>query len=90
MTSGAASTWFRHGTITGDSVTYTITDNGVGDSNPAPGAIADPFAPLLLVSGPSGAASIPTLSEWGMIVLSLLAAATGAVRLGSMRRRTVG
>ncbi|BEU98748.1 hypothetical protein ACDW_44540 (plasmid) [Acidovorax sp. DW039] len=86
QTSGAASTWFRHGTITGDSVTYTITDNGVGDSNTALGAIADPFAPLLLAATPSGVAAIPTLREWALIMLSLLTAAIGLVGLGRSRR----
>ena len=64
-------------------VTYTVQDNGPGDSNPAPGAIADPFAPMALPPG-SGAAAIPTLSEWGIALLSLLAAAFG---LRAARRR---
>jgi hypothetical protein len=29
-------------------VTYTVRDNGPGDSNPAEGVITDPFAPMLL------------------------------------------
>uniref|UniRef100_UPI00258EEAD6 choice-of-anchor U domain-containing protein n=1 Tax=Comamonas sp. TaxID=34028 RepID=UPI00258EEAD6 len=41
---GAASTWFAHGSVSGDTVTYTVTDNGIGDSNLTPGVIADPFA----------------------------------------------
>ncbi|MFP5443042.1 MAG: IPTL-CTERM sorting domain-containing protein, partial [Betaproteobacteria bacterium] len=89
-TGGAAATWFPHGTITGDTVTYSVADNGVGDNNPTLGAIADPFAPVLLAPGPGGATAIPTLGEWGLIVLSLLAAAVGAAGVGGMRRQAVG
>ncbi len=62
---GAAPTWFPHGVVVGDSVTYSVTDNGVGDNDTQLGSIVDPFAPLLLAAGPSGAVSIPTMSEWG-------------------------
>ena len=90
-TGGAAFTWFPHGTITGDTVTYSVTDNGVGDSDTRLGSIADPFAPVsLAAAAPVGVASIPTLSEWGLMVLSLLAAAVGAAGVGGMRRRAVG
>jgi hypothetical protein len=82
---GATPTWFPHGVVAGDSVTYSVTDNGVGDNDPQLGSIADPFAPLLLAAGPSGAVSIPTMSEWGLIVLSLLAALMG---MGNLRRRS--
>ncbi|MFN7155716.1 MAG: IPTL-CTERM sorting domain-containing protein, partial [Acidovorax sp.] len=83
---GAAPTWFPHGVVAGDSVTYSVTDNGVGDNDTQLGSIADPFAPLLLAAGPSGAVSIPTMSEWGLIVLSLLAALMG---MGNLRRRSI-
>ena len=90
-TGGAAFTWFPHGTITGDTVTYSVTDNGVGDSRLAPpGVIEDPFAPVLLAPGPGGATAIPTLGQWGLMVLTLLAAAVGAAGVGGMRRRAVG
>jgi hypothetical protein len=84
-TGGAAFTWFPHGTITGDTVTYSVTDNGVGDNSLTPGVIEDPFAPVLLALGPGGATAIPTMSEWGLIVLSLLAALMG---MGNLRRRS--
>ncbi|MDR6155561.1 alpha-tubulin suppressor-like RCC1 family protein [Acidovorax delafieldii] len=77
---GTAS-WFTHGTITGDSVSYSVTDNGVGDNDPTLGAIADPFAPVLLAA-PGGVASIPTLSQWGLLLMSLLAAAVGIAAVG--------
>ncbi len=81
---GATASWFPHGSVVGDSVIFSVTDNGVGDNDTQLGAIADPFGPMLLPVAPAGAASIPTLSEWGMIVLSLLAAMVG---MGSLRRR---
>lgn len=65
-------------------MTYAVTDNGLGDNNPLLAAIADPFAPILLAAGPGGATAIPTLSEWALIVMSLLAAAVG---MGNLRRR---
>ena len=60
--------------------TATITDNGVGDSNPTDGFLTDPGGPGV----PAGAAaptSIPTLSEWGMILLSGLLALFGMTRV---------
>jgi len=67
---GQAAGWFAHGSINGDRVTYTVQDDGAGDNDTAtPGAIADPFVPLAL---PAGAAAIPTLSLWGLLLLSAL------------------
>ncbi|RYE40628.1 MAG: IPTL-CTERM sorting domain-containing protein [Hyphomicrobiales bacterium] len=83
----AASTCFALGPITGNSVSYTVQDNGVGDNDPVAGQIEDPSALVLAaaVPGPGGVASIPTLSEWGVILLSPMAAGLG---LGMMRRRS--
>jgi len=64
--------------------TFTITDNGVGDSNPAVGFITDPGGPGFASVGE--ATSIPTLSEWGMILLSGLLAVFG---LRQVRRRGI-
>lgn len=54
----AASTWFQLGSATLSSdrqtVTYTITDNGAGDSDATLGRISDPFA---LAAGPVGGGS---------------------------------
>ncbi len=71
-TGGAAPTWFPLGTRVGNTVTYQVTDNGMGDSDATPGVIEDPFAPVLLAAVPGGVASIPTLSEWGLALMSLL------------------
>lgn len=70
---GGQTGWFAHGAASGDTVAYTVADNGDGDNDPAPGVIADPFAPLLLgAAPPAGAQAIPTLSQWGVLLLSLL------------------
>lgn len=66
-------------------VTYTITDNGPGDINPALGVIADPLVPVLAAAPASGAAAIPTLSEWGVILMSALLAMFGLRRMRRQR-----
>lgn len=84
---GAASTWFAHGNVVGDSVIYTVTDNGVGDSNPAPGVIADPFAPMLLAApGPATVQHVPTLGQWALMLLTVLLAGLG---LHAQRRKAL-
>ena len=85
--SGAAATWFSWGTFSPDRLkaTYQVIDNGTGDSNiTAVGVIEDPFAPVLLAVVPGGATSIPTLSEWGMVMMSLL---LGGLAWFRLRRR---
>lgn len=83
----AASTWFQLGgaTLSADrlTVTYTITDNGVGDSDATPGRISDPFA---LAAGPAGAGAvaIPVDAPWA---LGLLSAVLGF--LGWRRQRAL-
>jgi hypothetical protein len=80
--------------VSGNQITFSITDNGLGDSNPAAGFITDPGGPGVPdapaggpgVPGGSGVTSVPTLSEWGVILLSLLMAAVGLV---TSRRRVV-
>jgi hypothetical protein len=59
---------------------FTITDNGVGDSNPAEGFITDPGGPGVPAAA-AAVASIPTLSEWAMIMLSGLLALFGLARV---------
>lgn len=55
----------------GRTVTYTVTDNQAGDSNTAAGVIDDPFAPMVLLA-PAGVTGVPTLSQWGLTLMSLL------------------
>jgi len=60
-----------------------VTDGGAGDSNPANGVITDPVAagvPLAVNPTP-----VPTLGQWALVLLSLMAAALGA---GALRRKT--
>jgi hypothetical protein len=61
------------------SVTLRLTDGGIGDHDLVAGSITDPGGPGM----PSGGSvtSVPTLSEWGMIVMSLLLAGMTALRL---------
>lgn len=66
-------------------VTYTITDNGAGDTNPAAGVIADPLVPVLAAAPAGGAAAVPTLSEWGAILMSALLAIFGLRRMRRQR-----
>ncbi|AOG24477.1 choice-of-anchor U domain-containing protein [Acidovorax sp. RAC01] len=72
-TPGAASSWFQWSgaTLSGDrrTVSYTVADNGVGDADPAMGAVSDPFAPAL---GGAGAVGIPVDAPWALALLSAL------------------
>lgn len=79
---GEPAAWFAHGAISGDSVTYTVQDDGTGDNDTAtPGVIADPFMPLALAAGAVG---IPTLSQWALLLLGVLTVGLGAQ---TVRRR---
>ncbi|MGB3069965.1 MAG: IPTL-CTERM sorting domain-containing protein [Ottowia sp.] len=79
---GAGLGWFAHGAISGDRVTYTVVNDGVGDSDSDPAAINDPFAPLDVppdTSGPGAGSvqSVPTLGQWEIMMLSALAGLLG-------------
>lgn len=77
---GAAPTWFRHGQVVGDSVYYEVENDGTGDNAPDDiGLILDPHAMLgaLPAAAPQ---AIPTLSAWGVALLSALAALLGLRR----------
>ncbi len=65
--SGTWVDWTNQVKIAGNTVILTITDGGAGDTNPAAGEISDPSGPAF----GGGATSIPTLSEWGLILLGL-------------------
>ena len=69
----------------GMSVTFTLTDGGVGDSDSVPHQITDPGVPVLLAPpAPQAPQAIPALGPWALALLSLLAAG-----LGAMRRRAL-
>lgn len=84
-TAGAQPSWYEHpASIASDrrSVTYSVTDGGQGDSNPADGIITDPAG----LAAPAGSATaVPTLSEWAMMFLAGVVAMLG---LGAARRRS--
>ena len=62
-------------TITGNQISYTLTDGQDGDDDlTANGTIVDPAAPAVPVVD-AGITGIPTLSEWAMALLALLMAA---------------
>lgn len=61
------------------SVTLTLTDGGLGDSDAVASQITDPGGPVVLTA--TALQGIPTLSEWGVIVLSGLLALAGWFRL---------
>ncbi|GAB4090824.1 IPTL-CTERM sorting domain-containing protein [Hydrogenophaga soli] len=70
--------------VSGNQVTFSITDNGVGDSNPALGFITDPGGvgvPLADVSG------VPTLSEWALWLLVGLMGVLGMHQRSPARAR---
>ena len=76
---GAAPTWFRHGQVVGDSVYYEVENDGRGDNAPDDiGFILDPHA--MLGALPAAPQAIPTLSAWGVALLSALAALLGLRR----------
>ncbi|MDP3227902.1 MAG: choice-of-anchor U domain-containing protein [Acidovorax sp.] len=73
----AASTWFAYPgtTLSPDrrTVTYSITDNGIGDSDSANGVVLDPLGAALAPLG-AGVTSVPGLSPAGVALATLLIA----------------
>lgn len=69
--------WYRmpasQAVVSGNTVTLTITDGGVGDDDLlANGTIVDAGGPGVPLGG--GVAGVPTLSQWGLLLLGLLMA----------------
>ncbi|MBP6483095.1 MAG: IPTL-CTERM sorting domain-containing protein [Rhodoferax sp.] len=82
---GDTNKWFAYpATIdaAAGTVTYTLTDGQKGDNDWTENSVIDD--PVALGTGGGAVASIPTLSEWGLIILSTLMALFG---LMWMRRR---
>lgn len=66
--------------VSGNTVTFSITDGGFGDDDlTTNGTIVDPSGP-----GLRSGTSIPTLSEWALL---LLAGLTGLFAVGTLRQR---
>jgi hypothetical protein len=87
--------WYRHpATVSGNTITFSITNGGDGDDDldGANSQIVDAGGPVLLAAG-GAAAAIPTLSQWGVLLLcgllglSGLAARRRAARSLRGRRR---
>ncbi|RYF28675.1 MAG: IPTL-CTERM sorting domain-containing protein [Comamonadaceae bacterium] len=74
---------FQGAVVSGNTVTLTLTDGGAGDDDlVANGRIADPGGVALAAAvAPGGAIGIPTLSQWGLILMSLLLAGVAALRM---------
>lgn len=71
--------------IIGDTVKFSIVDGGQGDDDlTANGAIVDQGGPG--VPGGGGVTPVPTLGQWSLMLLGLLAAGLG---VGGLRRRTL-
>lgn len=79
----APSSWFQLSGVTlsvdRKTVTYSITDNGVGDSDATVGSIRDPFAPVIAPAMGSPAA-IPVDAPWALVSLSFLLGLLGVRR----------
>lgn len=74
-------------TIDGNTVTFSITDGGLGDDDlTADGSVTDAGGPGAPAAA-AGPVSIPTLSEWAMIVLAMLIAASAARQAHGRRRQ---
>ena len=69
--------------IDGDTVTFSITDGGLGDDDlTTNGTIVDPGGLAVRAAGAAdGIAAVPTLNEWALMLLGLLAAGLGAGQL---------
>ncbi|MBU2170572.1 MAG: IPTL-CTERM sorting domain-containing protein [Gammaproteobacteria bacterium] len=73
--SNPAPHWYAYpgAVISGNTITLTVVDGQQGDDDLLPNAvILDPGGPALLAAGPGGATAIPTLSEWGRLLLVVL------------------
>ncbi len=83
----ASPSWYEHpAVISGNTISYSVTDGQQGDGNSTAGVITDPGGAAAPLAG-SGAQSIPTLSEWALLILSGLVALAAVF---ACRRRVVG
>jgi hypothetical protein len=76
--------WYRHpATVSGNTITFSITNGGDGDDDldANNSQIVDAGGPVVLGGGTAG---IPTLSQWGVLLLSALSALLG---MAALRRR---
>lgn len=72
--------------LTGNTVQFSIADNGPFDADPASGRIVDPGGPgISAVTGADDPVPIPSLSPWSVVLLSMALAAL-ALRTHFRRR----
>ncbi|CAH1088188.1 FG-GAP-like repeat-containing protein [Candidatus Nitrotoga sp. 1052] len=77
-------------TVTGNTVTFSITDGGQGDADlNANGSITDPSGPGISVVSATSIKPIPTLSHWTAMLLIALTALFGCVATRARTRRAV-
>ncbi|XAH22102.1 ExeM/NucH family extracellular endonuclease [Xylophilus sp. GW821-FHT01B05] len=91
-TDNVAPHWYRiPATLDGNVITFVLRDGGLGDDDmSANGRIVDPSAlvvPAAAAVGGGTATAVPTLSEWGLILLSLSVGLLAYRRQGGWRRR---
>lgn len=84
--------WVVHpAMISGNQITFTITDNGPGDTNPTPGFITDPGGPgvpaEVVVPPSANPQMVPTLGEYALLLLMAL---MGGLGWHSLRLRREG
>jgi len=88
---GQAAGWYAYpgASIAGSTVTLTLTDGALGDDDldATNGRIVDAGGPALLAAVPAGVAAIPTLSQWGLLVLALVLGVIGLQRFSSLRKQ---
>lgn len=79
------SSWYtpKNLVINGNTASYDVVDNGSGDSDSALGVIFDPAFPVQ-----SGSTAIPTLSEWGRMMVGALLVIGGLVFIRRRRMST--
>lgn len=83
---GAAPSWYEHpAQLSGQQLSYSVSDNGQGDLNPLAGVIEDPGGVAYWI-GPGEPAPIPALGPWGLGVLAALCVGLG---LGAPAMRRV-
>lgn len=69
-------------------VSYTITDNGLGDTNPATGLISDPLVPVVVPMAAGTTHAIPTLGAWPLAMLSALMGGLALYRRRLLKSRS--
>ena len=84
---GAASTHFAPNglQVNGNTTTFTVKDGELGDDDWTPnGVIVDPVGATVPVAIAVNPTPVPTLGQWALVLLSLMAAAVG---MGTLRRQ---